>query len=191
MKLRFLFIVIACIAASQQPSAQEIVACSPGNSYWYIPDGSHNYTVNLYGEVLETEHPSVINVEDKALHYLIVAKEPYTVEEDDNTEQDILIRFATKEADHTGKTLGTSIEPMMQIATYDGGPIILLWHFAMPEGKNAEVERQYYANIIIGDNIFGLGSPQFIGMDPQDTQNFLLDTLASLREIPDKKDLCK
>ena len=191
MKLKFLFVIIACVTVFARSVGQEIVTCNPGTVYWYIEDGNHSYTIDLYGEVVETSHPNVINVEDKALQYLIVTKEPYTVEEDDNTNQDILIRFATKEAEHVGKTLGCSINPMMQVATYEGGPVILLWHFAMPEGKNKEVERQYYANIIIGDNIFGLGSPQFFGMNPSDTQNFLLNTLASLREIPDKKDLCK
>lgn len=181
-------LIISIIALPS--AAQEIIQCSPEAIYWYIEDEGKKYTLNLYGDVATSTHPNVINVEDKALQYLIARKAPFLAEES-NSNSDILVRFADDETAHINELFKTTLEVDMKMATFDDGLQVLLWQFAMPEGNNEEVERQIYANTIVGDIIFGLGSPVFHGQDSTDTVDFILNTLASLRTVADKKSVCK
>ena len=169
--------------------SQKVVKC-PDGLYWTIEKDSVNYTVALLGKVQTTERPNVIAVNDYSLQYLIVNKSPHVEEGGDNTELKILIRYAMSEAAYLSKQFNSELKPTLVKAPLSSDKDVLLWSYKMPTKISDQVANQLYANIIIGDKIFGLASPQFNDQEYDKVRDFLMDSINSLKRVEDLDELC-
>jgi hypothetical protein len=68
---------------------------------------------------------------------------------------------------------------------------VLIWFFEMPSSVSQEVKHQVFANIIVGDKIFGLSSSQFADQKLDDVKNFLMDVISTLKKVDNKNDFDK
>jgi hypothetical protein len=79
----------------------------------------------------------------------------------------------------------------IQKAPLSSDKTVLIWFFEMPPSVSQEVKHQVFANVIIGDKIFGLSSSQFTDQKLEDVKNFLMDVISTLKQMNNKKDLEK
>jgi hypothetical protein len=183
------FILFAC---TQTVSAQEIITCEDDDTtYWVITNNNIHYSVSLHGDIAKSKTPDLLNVEDMALQYIILDKEGYTDKKEENTDISILVRYVSSEAEYLSGIFPDSFEIQTQTGKTASGKEFLLWQYKIPEGRSKEVISQFFVNTIIGDKIFGLGSPQFIDHNPDTIKKFLTSTLDTLAIVKNIDSLCE
>ncbi|MEP6570076.1 MAG: hypothetical protein ABJC10_09900 [Acidobacteriota bacterium] len=64
------------------------------------------------------------------------------------------------------------------------GSDALLWQFDMPEGMNAEAQKQLYLTLVAKDYVLMLNSESTSAVPEADERKFLLDTIATLKVSP-------
>ncbi|PKP21744.1 MAG: hypothetical protein CVU05_06095 [Bacteroidetes bacterium HGW-Bacteroidetes-21] len=191
MLLKTGYYIVFLIFFSSGIYAQSVVTCDSTLSFWVIPNDSINYTLNLSGRVQTTEKPMVIAVNNYALQYLIVEKKYYTEEKGDNSDLKILIRYALSECEYLSNMYKTKLNLQMQKAPVSNNNEVLIWYYAMPEDLNEQVKYQVYANLVLGDKIFGIASPQFSDQTLNEIKDFLMDVISTLKQIEEPEKLCK
>jgi len=168
---------------------QELIHCNETLSFWYFTNPGQDYALKINGKASTTNRLNAIAVDDYLLQFIMVSKKPFEVEDDPNEDLDLMTRFALSEANNMSMELKANLDITMKMAS-SGSQKILLWSYPMPKKHNKEVKYQLYANVILGDYIFGLASPLFKGQDIEKIIDFLTDTIASLSTVSDKNKLC-
>lgn len=183
----YLFLLLNPIFKS---TAQSIVKCDDNSSFWLIEDNSINYSFKLYGDVAKSNMPDLINIEDRILQYIILDKIHFIEKKEESDENYILSNYVAGETKHLLDKFSKPFQVEMQLSTLPSGKPYLLWWYKLPEGSSEEVIAQAFINVIMGDIIFGLGSPQFLEDDIESTKHFLVETIATLSIVKNKNTLC-
>ena len=76
----------------------------------------------------------------------------------------------------------------MSKAALPGGTA-LIWSFDMPPSVSAEVKKQIFIDVVIGDKIFGLSSSQFVDQTYDEVEDFLIRIISSLKKVKDADEL--
>lgn len=189
MKSIIIYLLLT-LALSIKSYAQRIIKCNNNTSFWLITDNTINYTVKLYGDISKSKMPDIINIEDNVLQYLILDKIHFIEKEGDNSDTAILSNYIAGETKYLADKFPKPFEVEMQISTLPSGKPFLLWWYKLPEGSSEEVVAQVFTNVIIGDILFGLGSPQFIEDDLESIKNFLTSSITTLSIVKNEKSLC-
>lgn len=193
MIMRNLTILIA-ILLSLSASGQQLYKCDSTKSYWTFEKDISFFAVKLNGKVSEQERKSVIAVNNYALQYVIVDKKDYTKTDSMGSitaELEVLANYAISEAEYMTGLFKQKLNIQMQKVSLSSDKIILIWFFEMPPDVSLEVKNQVFANVIIGDKIFGLSSSQFTDQKLDDVKNFLIDIISTLKQVNSKKDFEK
>lgn len=183
----YLFLLLIPIFRS---TAQSIVKCDDNTSFWLIEDNSIDYSLKLYGDVAKSNMPDLINIENRILQYIILDKIHFIDKKEQSDENSILSNYVAGETKHLLDKFPKPFEIEMQLSTLSSGKPFLLWWYKLPEGSSKEVVAQVFINIIIGDILFGLGSPQFLEDDIESIKHFLVETIATLSVVKNKNTLC-
>ncbi|MGH9930710.1 MAG: hypothetical protein ACREA9_15990 [Pyrinomonadaceae bacterium] len=69
-------------------------------------------------------------------------------------------------------------------AKLSNGSDALMWQFDMPEGMNAEAQKQLYLTLVTKDYVLMLNSEATATLPDADGRKFLLDTIATLKVSP-------
>ena len=189
MKSIIIYLLLT-LALSIKSYAQRIIKCNNNTSFWFITDNTINYTVKLYGDISKSKIPDIINIEDNVLQYLILDKIHFIEKEGDNSDTAILSNYIDGETKYLADKFPKPFEVEMQISTLPSGKPFLLWWYKLPEGSSEEVVAQVFTNVIIGDILFGLGSPQFIEDDLESIKNLLTSSITTLSIVKNEKSLC-
>ena len=189
MKSIIIYLLLT-LALSIKSYAQRIIKCNNNTSFWFITDNTINYTVKLYGDISKSKMPDIINIEDNVLQYLILDKIHFIEKEGDNSDTAILSNYIAGETKYLADKFPKPFEVEMQISTLPSGKPFLLWWYKLPEGSSEEVVAQVFTNVIIGDILFGLGSPQFIEDDLESIKNLLTSSITTLSIVKNEKSLC-
>lgn len=189
MKSIIIYLLLT-LALSIKSYAQRIIKCNNNTSFWLITNNTINYTVKLYGDISKSKMPDIINIEDNVLQYLILDKIHFIEKEGDNSDTAILSNYIAGETKYLADKFPKPFEVEMQISTLPSGKPFLLWWYKLPEGSSEEVVAQVFTNVIIGDILFGLGSPQFIEDDLESIKNFLTSSITTLSIVKNEKSLC-
>jgi hypothetical protein len=188
MKPFILFLRIAAVVFTTNVAPQSLVRCNDKVTYWVIPDGKYYYTVKLRGDIDLSHQHDILNVDDKALQYTLADTSRYTNKENDES---ILVRYITEETIYLRSKFNTSsLNSYREIISLSSGKTAVLWYFELPEGKNKEVMAQLFANVVIGNRIFGLGSPLFAGEDFDALRVFLTEGIATATITEQTESLC-
>jgi hypothetical protein len=189
MKSIIIYLLLT-LALSIKSYAQRIIKCNNNTSFWFITDNTINYTVKLYGDISKSKMPDIINIEDKVLQYLILDKIHFVEKEGDHSDTAILSNYIAGETKYLADKFSKPFDVQMQIRTLPSGKPFLLWWYKLPEGSSEEVVAQVFTNVIIGDILFGLGSPQFIEDDLESIKIFLTSSITTLSIVKNEKSLC-
>lgn len=191
MKPIILFLKLLIVVCTTNSTSQSLVKCEGRQSYWVIPDGDSYYAIRLNGDTDLSVQPEILNVNEKALQYILLDKEQYVIKSKENNDQNILLRYTDREKIRLyDKFRVRSLDIYSEIITFHSGKTAVFWHFKLPEGKNKQVTAQLFADIIIGDRIFGLGTPLFAGEDFDGAKVFLLETIDTVSTVKDPDSLC-
>lgn len=171
-------------------NAQSIIKCDHNTSFWLIEDNTINYAVELHGDIAKSKIPDLINIEDKALQYIILDKIHFIKEGENIEDSVVLSRYVAEESEYLSYLFPKPFNVETQIGTLPSGKHFLLWWYKIPEGRSKEVAAQVFVNVIEGEILFGLGSPQFIDLNLEDIKTFLINTIATLSIIKNKNSLC-
>lgn len=182
--------LLSTLILSFKSNAQSIIKCDNNTSFWLITDNSINYTVKLYGDIAKSKMPDIINIEDKALQYIVLNKIHFIEKNGDSSDTSILSNYIAGETKYLLDKFPKPFDVEMQISTLPSGRHFLLWWYKLPEGSSKEVVAQIFVNVIIGDILFGLGSPQFIDDDIKLIKDFLIDTIDTLSIVKNKNSIC-
>lgn len=183
----YLFLLLTLIFKS---TAQSIVKCDDTTSFWLITDNSINYSIKLYGDVAKSNMPDLINIENRILQYIILDKIHFIDPKQESDENSILSNYVAGETKYLLDKFPKPFEVEMQLSTLPSGKPFLLWWYKLPEDGSEEVIAQVFINVIMGDIIFGLGSPQFIDDDIESIKDFLTNTMKTLSVVTNKDSLC-
>lgn len=190
MKPFILFLKIAMVLFTINTTPQSLVKCSDRTSYWVIPDDNYYYTIKLHGDIGLSHQHDVLNVNEKALQYVLLDKNPYSVK--DSNDESILLKYTEGETTYLrGKFNAPSLNINIEMITLSSGKSAILWYFDLPEGKNTAVVAQIFVSTVLGNKIFGLGSPLFSGEDFDTLRLFLLDALNDTAAVVSPDMLCK
>jgi hypothetical protein len=190
MKSILLLFMIAALLFPIPAASQSIIKCNEKVVFWIIPDNNIYYTVKLTGDIDLSPQEDVLNIDDKALQYILINKNIYNEADGDNSEQILLSRYVNGEDLYLHSIftdLGDIDSEYIDLPT---GKKALLWCFTLPKGKNKEVIAQYFVNIIINDTIFGLGCPQFAEQDAKSTKQLLIKAIETVKTVTNTDDLC-
>lgn len=193
-KLKLLFIMIVVVSTSLSVSGQQLYKCDSTKSYWTFTKDSSFFVIKLFGNVRETERKSVVAVDNFVLQGMVVDKAEYVKDGEDSSNLKVLIRYAMSEAEYFTGLFKTKINVQMQQAPISSDQIVLIWFFEMPSGQNQDVKYQLFANLIIGDKIFGLASSQFADQKLDNVKDFLMDAISTLKDVDNEeefKNLCE
>lgn len=192
MKLIVLFLKLFILACTTNSASQSLVKCEGRLSYWVIPDNDSYHAIRLNGDTDLSVQPEILNVNEKALQYILLDKEQYVIKAKENNDQNILLRYTDGEAIHLrDKFRVRSLDTHSEIIAFHSGKTAVFWYFKLPEGKNKEVTAQLFADIIIGDRIFGLGTPLFAGDDFEAAKVFLLEAIDTVSTVKNTDNLCR
>jgi hypothetical protein len=191
MKPFILFLKIAVVVLTTNATAQSLVKCNDQIAYWVINDASHHYAVRLQGDIGLSKQPDILNVNEKALQYVLLDKNPYILKKGMNDDENVLLRYIDGEKNPLlNKFNVKSLEAGREIIILSSGKTAVLWYFMLPEGKNKEVKAQLFADMVIGDRIFGLGVPLFVGENFEAARVFLLNALDGTETVKNPEALC-
>lgn len=172
-------------------ASQSLIKCDGRFAYWVIPDGDFYYAVRLNGDIDLSAQSDILNVNEKALQYILLEKEQYVIKNKENNDQNILLRYTDGEAIHLRDRYNVhTLETYSEIITFHSGKIAVFWYFKLPEGKNKEVTAQLFADIVLDDRIVGLGTPLFAGDDFDAAKVFLLETIDTIDKVKNPDTLC-
>jgi hypothetical protein len=172
-------------------NGQQLYKCNTTKSFWTFTKDSSFFAVKLLGNAKETERKSVISVDNYVLQNLLIDKAKFMKEGEDNSDLKVLVRYAMSEAEYFSGVFKTKINIQMQKAPLSADKSVLIWFFEMPSGKNEKVKFQLFANIIIGDKIFGFASSQFADQKFDSVKDFLMDVISTLKRVDNKNDFDK
>lgn len=190
MKPFILFLKIAVAVFTINATPQSLVECSDKTSYWVIPDDNCYYTIKLKGDIGLSRQHDILNVNEKALQYVLLDKNRYSVK--DSNDESVLLKYTAIEAAYLrGKFSAPSLNINTETITLSSGKSAILWYFELPEGKNTAIVAQIFASTVLGNKIFGLGSPLFSGEDFDTLRLFLLDALNDTAAVISPNMLCK
>ncbi len=184
-------IILIAIVMSLTASGQQLYKCDSTKSYWTFEKDNSFFAVKLIGKVSEQDRKSVIAVNNFALQYVIVDKKDYIKADSITSDLKVLTNYALSEAEYMTRIFKQKLNIQMQKAPLSSDKTVLIWFFEMPPSVSQEVKHQVFANIVIGDKIFGLSSSQFTDQELQDVKDFLMDVISTLKQLNDKKDLEK
>lgn len=191
MNYRITLLTMALLLLCITIEAQNILDCSNGTSYWVIEKDGAKYALKLNDKVTKVGHPSMISYNDYALQTLVVDVAPYTGQQGDNSDIGVLTRYAQAESEYLSGQFKTEVEITMKKVKISKNREVLVWYYNMPASVSTEVENQLYANIIVGDQIFGLSCTQFNGQSFDEARNMLMDVISTLQVTKDTTGLCK
>lgn len=166
-------------------SAQNLIKCDDGSSYWVLKGKGKLFTVKLHGDVAPGNIPQLLNIEETGLHYNILNKSEYLKKGAGGSDAAILTRFIQGEQ----KFLGEKRKPEYALKKLPSGKNCLIWHHDW-FGADEATEQQVHVTIILNDTIVWLSAPKFVGQDLAKIESFLLETIATLKVIKDTKGLC-
>jgi len=191
MRIFLLFLKIVFIVYTTYATPQSIIKCSNNTTYWIIPDNNYNYAIRLQGDIDLSNQYDILNIDDKALQYVLLDKVLYTDKNTKNSHTAILSEYVAMESDLLMAKFKGKTHIHSEIKTTSTGKTVILWHFTLPEGKDREVTAQLFADVIIGDKIFGLGAPLFAGQDLDSLKSFLMDAIATIDTVKNMNALCR
>ena len=184
-------ILIAAIAfLAFEGYGQSIIKCSPKEIYWYVKGETANYAVRLSGDIAEGNFSDLLNVEDKVLQYQVLDASYYFEKNSENSEEDILKRYYEGEAAHLAEMYGKPMEIQMNMVFTEAEKLVMLWHYKLPKGASEQVESQLMANVVFGDKIFLLASPQLNWHEFNDIKAFLTEAITNTRQVAGESGLC-
>ena len=181
-RLYTLFCVILFIITA---SAQNLIKCDDGSSYWILKDKGKMFALHLRGDIAQANIPQLLNIEETGLHYNILNKSEYLKKGGGGSDAAVLTRFIQGEE----KFLCEKMKPEYELKKLPSGKNCLLWHHDW-FGADEATEQQVHITIILNDAIVWLSAPKFVGQDRTKIESFLLETIATLRSIKDTKGLC-
>ncbi len=188
--MRTTILAALLVLVSSFASAQ-IMKCKSGTTYWVLTQNdSTHYVLGTLMPVKQMQRRNIVQVGEFVVQAMNVDKVPY-VGGADTTHLAMLSRYATEELDFISKQMKTKLELAM-IKSHFGegqGVDVLIWSHIMPETISKEVKAQIFANIIIGDRIFGLSSPQFNDQTFQAVRDFLMDMISTVKVIRNQAEL--
>lgn len=191
MKSFMLFFKVMIAAFSPNCASQSLIKCNDRQAYWAIPDNNIYYTIRLEGDIDLSSQPDILNVNERALQYILLEKEQYILKNGENNDESILIRYTEGEAAYLrNKYKSETLDIYSEMIKFHSGKTAVFWYFKLPEGKNKEVTAQLFADIIIGERILGLGTPLFAGEDPEAAKIFLLQTIDTTNKVKNPDTLC-
>lgn len=191
MKPFILFLKILMMVFATNCISQTLIKCKDRLAYWVIPDNQFHYSVKLTGDIDLSNHPEILNIDEKALQYVLLNKDTYIKKDENNDESTILLRYVAGETLYLrNKFNNQHLDTHNDIIKFDSGKIAIIWYFKMPEGKNKEVIAQLFADIVIDGRIFGLGTPLFAGQDFDALATFLLETIETIEKVKNPDILC-
>jgi len=183
---------ISLLAISLLPilaSAQQIIVCDSNTTFCVFPHDSVHYSLKFDGIVRSTEIPSAVTVDQFFLQYLFVDKGKFIRDGEDNSDLSILTRTALNECEYLTSIYKKKINVVFQKVPM-GTNDVLLWYYEMPRKMKGDVSAQLYANMIVGNDIFGLYTPQFEDLEFNEVRDFLLDAMSSLATVRDIDGIC-
>lgn len=189
MKSIIIYLFLLLISTFKSTS-QSLIKCGDNISFWLITDNSINYAVKLNGDISYSNMSDLINIEERVLQYTIQDKIHFIDENKNTNEIAILSNYVTGEAKHLLDEFSKPFNIEMHISKLPSGKPFLLWWYKVPYEENKEVVAQFFVNIIVGDVVFGLGSPQFTDDDTESTKVFLIETINTLSIVKNKNTLC-
>lgn len=185
----YAFLRIAAITLTTNAAPQSLVRCNDKVTYWVIPDGNDYYTVKLKGDIDLSHQHDILNVDEKALQYILLDTSHYTTKKNDD--ESILLSYLAEETIYLrSKFKNPSLNVYEEIIPLNKEKKAVFWYFELPEGKNKEVTAQLFAHVIVGKRIFGLGSPLFAGEDFDALRVFLLEGIATANTTDQTETLC-
>ena len=167
---------------------QQVFKCNTSKSYWTFEKNDTFFAVKLDGNIKETERKNVISVDNYVLQNIILDKTKFIKEGEDNSDLKLLIKYAMSEAEYLSSQFKTKINIQMQKAPISADKNVLIWHFEMPSNMNQEVKSQIFANVVIGDKIFGLASSQFTDQKFENVRDFLMDVISTVKKLKNKNE---
>lgn len=170
---------------------QVLYKCNETQSYWTFEKDNSFLAVRVVGKVTEQERKNVIAVNGYALQYVIVDKQPYLMGDSQSDDLKVLTNYALQEAEYMTSVFKQKLDIQMQKAPLSTDKTVLMWWFLMPSSLSQEVKHQVFANIVVGDKVFGLSSPQFADQELDDVKDFLMDVISTLQAVRKKGDLGK
>jgi hypothetical protein len=179
---------LLCVSAFLS-HAQDLKDCN-GKTHWIFRQEHGWLGVAPSGKISKTESRKIIHVDNYDLQCVIVSKSTYAKEED-NTDLKVLTRYAMAEITWQSEQMKSKLMLNAHKEELASGKSILIWSFEMPEGANKDVLNQVYANIVIGDKIFGLGCPRYKDQSMKEIKKFLTETISTLKEYKKEKEVCK
>jgi hypothetical protein len=175
-------------------NGQQLFKCDSTKSYWAFEKDNSFFAIKLLGKVREQERKMVIAVNNYILQYVIVDKKNYIKSDSIAADLKVLTNYALNEAEYMTGLFKQKLNIQMQKALSSSDKTVLIWFFEMPSNVSQEVKHQVFANIVIGDKIFGLSSSQFESQKLDDVKNFLMDVIGTLKKVNVKTDfnnLCR
>jgi hypothetical protein len=190
-KLTLLLTLIATNGIVLTINGQELYKCDTTKSFWTFTKDNSFFTVKLMGNAKETERKSVISFDSYVLQNVLVDKVKFIKEGEDNSDLTIMIRYALSEAEYFSGVFKKKVNIKMLQAPLSADKSVLIWFFEMPPGQNHEVKFQLFANIIVGDKIFGLASSQFADQKFDSVKDFLMDVISTLKQVESQNEFDK
>jgi hypothetical protein len=190
-KLKLILTLTAITLTALTVRGQQLYKCDATKSYWTFEKDDSFFAVKLLGKVSEQERKNVIAVNNYALQYVIVDKKQYIKGDSISADLKVLTNYALSEAEYMTGLFKQKLNIQMQKAPLSSDKTVLIWFFEMPSSVSQEVKHQVFANIIIGDKIFGLSSSQFADQKLDDVKSFLMDVISTLKKLDDKNDFDK
>jgi hypothetical protein len=169
--------------------AQDLKDCN-GKTHWIFRQEHGILGISPGGKISKTDSRKIIHVDNYDLQCVIVSKSTYAKEED-NTDLKVLTRYAMAEITWQSEQMKSQLMLNAHKEELSSGKSILVWSFEMPEGSDKDVLNQVYANIVIGDKIFGLGCPRYKNQSMKEIKKFLIETISTLKEYKKEKEICK
>jgi hypothetical protein len=190
-KLKFILALTVATFTALTVHGQELYRCNATQSYWTFEKDNSFFAVSIVGKVSKQERKNVIAVNDYALQYVIVDKQRYLMGDSKSDDLKVLTNYALSEAEYMPNLFKQKLDIEMEEAPLSADKTVLIWFFEMPSTVSQEVKHQVFANIIVGDKIFGLSSPRFADQELDDVKDFLMDVISTLKVIKKENDFGK
>lgn len=190
MKLIKLFFTVVLSCTILSVFSQTIIECDSINSYLIIQKDSIKYAIQLNGKVKTTDKSNIISVNKIALQYIVVNKNKFKTNFQNNDDLSILSNYAKIETDYLSKIFKTNIDVSLQKISQNDKYTILFWYYKMPKNISNQVLHQLYVNIILDDYIIGFSSPQFSNQSFESVRDFLINTMTKVNVIHSLNNLC-
>ena len=180
MKQLVVFFII--LASAVCVNGQKLYTCNLKRAYWTFDKNGSFLAVQLPGNAKPTERSNVITIGNYALQYVIVDKRNYLKGLADTTGVMPLISYAQSEGGYMSEQFNEKLNIEMSKAPLPDGTA-LIWSFDMPPHISAEVKKQIFIDVVIGDKIFGLSSSQFVDQTYDEVEDFLIRVISTLKKV--------